>query len=98
MPKAKPDQPQICIVTITGVDRVGIIAKLAITMAKANVNIVDVDQRVMETTFVMTMAVDVGKATVGMAAIKRRLDKVARQMQLAITIQDEHLFEAMHRI
>jgi ACT domain-containing protein len=67
-------------------------------MAKANVNIVDVDQRVMENTFVMTMAVDVGKATVGMDAIKRRLDKVAREMQLAITVQDERLFEAMHRI
>ena len=98
MPKSRPDQPQICIVTITGADRVGIIAKLAITMAKANVNIVDVDQRVMENTFVMTMAVDVGKATVGMDAIKRRLDKVAREMQLAITVQDERLFEAMHRI
>jgi ACT domain-containing protein len=98
MPKPRPDRPQICIVTITGADRVGIIAKLAITMAKANVNIVDVDQRVMENTFVMTMAVDVGKATVGMDAIKRRLDKVAREMQLAITVQDERLFEAMHRI
>jgi ACT domain-containing protein len=98
MPKPKPDQPQICIVTITGADRVGIIARLAITMAKANVNIVDVDQRVMENTFVMTMAVDVAKATVSMASLKRRLDKVAREMQLAITVQDEHLFEAMHRI
>jgi ACT domain-containing protein len=98
MPKPKPDQPQICIVTITGADRVGIIAKLAITLAKANVNIVDVDQRVMENTFVMTMAVDVAKATVGMAGLKRRLDKVARQMQLTMTLQDEHLFEAMHRI
>ena len=98
MPKPKGDQPQTCIVTITGADRVGIIAKLAITMARANVNIVDVNQRVMENTFVMTMSVDVAKATVNMAALKRRLDRVARQMQLAITIQDEHLFEAMHRI
>jgi ACT domain-containing protein len=98
MPKPKGDQPQICIVTITGADRVGIIAKLAITMARANVNIVDVNQRVMESTFVMTMAVDVAKATVDMASLKRRLDRVAREMRLAITIQDETIFEAMHRL
>jgi ACT domain-containing protein len=98
MAKPQGDQPKICIVTITGADRVGIIAKLAITMARANVNIVDVNQRVMESTFVMTMAVDVAKATVDMASLKRRLDRVAREMELAITIQDEHIFEAMHRI
>ena len=98
MSKPQGDQPKICIVTITGADRVGIIAKLAITMARANVNIVDVNQRVMESTFVMTMAVDVAKATVDMASLKRRLDRVAREMELTITIQDEHIFEAMHRI
>jgi ACT domain-containing protein len=59
---------------------------------------VDVNQRVMESTFVMTMAVDVAKATVDMAALKRGLDRVAREMELAITIQDERIFEAMHRI
>jgi len=96
MPKS--DQPQICIVTITGADRVGIIAKLSTTMAKADINIVDVNQRIMETYFVMTMAVDVAKATVTLETLKRRLDKIAKQLQLNITLQDEHLFEAMHRI
>ncbi|MBP8304704.1 MAG: ACT domain-containing protein [Phycisphaerae bacterium] len=94
----KPDTPQICIVTIAGADRVGIIAKLAVTMAKANVNILDVNQRVMENTFVMTMAVDVAKATKTMAALKRDLDRVARSLQLNITLQDERIFEAMHRV
>ena len=94
----KTTLPQICIVTIAGADRVGIIARLAITMAKANVNILDVNQRVMENTFVMTMAVDVAKATVTMAVLKRRLDKVAQELRLNITLQDERLFEAMHRV
>ncbi|MHC4637710.1 MAG: ACT domain-containing protein, partial [Planctomycetota bacterium] len=39
---AKPKPSQICIITVTGVDKVGIIAKISNTMAKANVNIVDV--------------------------------------------------------
>jgi ACT domain-containing protein len=89
---------QICIVTVTGADRVGIIAKLAIVMAKANINIVDVDQKVMEDCFVMTMAVDIGKATADMGRIKKRLDRLGKQMALRITIHDENIFKAMHRV
>jgi ACT domain-containing protein len=89
---------QICIVTVTGVDKVGIIARLATTMAKANINIVDVNQKIMEDYFVMTMAVDVADANIDMDHIKKRLDRVARDMALKITIQDETIFKAMHRV
>ena len=89
---------QICIVTVTGADRVGIIAKLAITMARANINILDLDQKVMEDCFVMTMAVDVGRATIDMGRIKKRLDRLGKEMALRITIHDENIFKAMHRI
>jgi len=89
---------QICIVTVTGKDRVGIIARLATTMAKANINIVDVNQKIMEDYFVMTMAADIGQATMDMGQIKKHLDKVGRQMALKITIQDETIFKAMHRV
>jgi ACT domain-containing protein len=89
---------QICIVTVTGKDRVGIIARLATTMAKANINIVDVNQKIMEDYFVMTMAADIGQATMDMGQIKKHLDKVGRQMALKITIQDENIFKAMHRV
>ncbi len=89
---------QICIVTVTGKDRVGIIARLANAMAKANINIVDVNQKIMEDTFVMTMAVDIGQATIDMGQIKKQLDRIGRQMALKISIQDESIFKAMHRV
>jgi ACT domain-containing protein len=95
---AKKDESQICIVTVTGADRVGIIAALANAMAKNNVNIMDVNQRIMETIFVMTMAVDLAQATVGMDKIKTQLDRVAQTMELNITIQNERIFEAIHRV
>ena len=95
---AEQTASQICIVTVTGKDRVGIVARLATVMAKANVNIVDINQKIMEDYFVMTMAVDVGRANVDMGQIKKRLDQVARQMALKITLQDENIFKAMHRI
>ncbi len=95
---AAKKEPQVCIVTVTGKDRVGIIAKLAVTMSKANINILDLNQKVMENYFVMTMAVDTAKATVDMATIKKQIDKIGRQMKLVITIQDQNIFKAMHRV
>ena len=89
---------RICIVTVTGKDRVGIIAKLSTTMARANINIVDVNQKILEDCFVMTMAVDIGQATMDIGQIKRQLDRVGKQMALKITIQDENIFKAMHRV
>jgi len=90
--------PQLCIVTIIGEDQVGIVAKLATLMARAGVNILDITQKVFEEIFVMTMAVDVARATVGMETIKKRLDRVGQQMALKITIQDTTIFKAMHRV
>jgi ACT domain-containing protein len=89
---------QICIVTVTGQDKVGIIAKMAMVMAKFNINIVDVNQKILDGTFVMTMAVDVAKSTITMDKIKAQLDKTSKEMDLRITIQDENIFKAMHRV
>lgn len=91
-------KPKICIATVIGKDRVGIIAALAQTFARANVNILDVDQRVMENTFVMTMAVDLTRSKVPIAALKKRLDRLSKRLDLQITLHDERIFEAMHRI
>lgn len=98
MAKQKAKTAQICIMTVTGTDRVGIIARLATAMAKANINIIDVNQKIMADCFVMTMAVDITKAAVGMDIIKRRLDKIAKEMSLNISFQDENVFKVMHRV
>ena len=89
---------QICIVTVTGRDKVGIVAKLATVMAQVNINIVDINQKILDGTFVMTMAVDIAKAAIAMDKIKARLDKAAKELDLAITIQHENIFKAMHRV
>ncbi len=95
---AKQKSAQICIVTITGADKVGIIAKVATTMARANINIIDVNQKIMEDYFVMTMAVDITHASIPIVKIKSSLDRIGREMELNITLQDENIFKAMHRV
>ena len=89
---------QICIVTVTGKDKVGIIARIANTMARANINIIDVSQRIMQEYFVMTMAIDITDAAVELEELQTRLNKIARQMDLTITLQHENIFKMMHRI
>jgi ACT domain-containing protein len=95
---SKKKKSQICIVTVTGADRVGIIARLANTMAKFNINIVDVNQKIMAETFVMTMAADMAIATIDVATLRKKLDRIGEEMVLKITVQDETIFKAMHRI
>ncbi|MHC4394976.1 MAG: ACT domain-containing protein [Planctomycetota bacterium] len=95
---AKKKNMQICIMTVTGVDKVGIIARLATTMAKANINIVDVNQKIMEDYFVMMMGVDIANATIGMDKIRKQLDKLSKEISLNITFQDENIFNVMHRV
>ena len=89
---------QICIVTVTGIDKVGIIARLANTMAKANINIIDVNQKIMGNCFVMTMAIDMAKADIDIEKLKKKLDHIGTEMSLKITVQDATIFKAMHRI
>jgi len=95
---AKSKEQQICIITVTGKDKVGIIAKLSTAMTKANINIVDVNQNIMENNFVMTMACEIQNATINIAQLKKTLDKIARQMELNITVQHEKIFKMMHRV
>jgi ACT domain-containing protein len=96
--KTPEKKSQICIVTVTGEDKVGIIARLSGEMAKANINIVDVNQKIMESYFVMTMACDIAASTVGMQKIKEKIAKIADDMGLKITFQHEDIFVAMHRV
>lgn len=95
---AKDKDRQVCIVTVTGRDKVGIIAKISMLMAKANVNIVDVSQRIMAEYFVMTMAVDITDASTEMEKLQKQLSKLGRDMELNITFQHENIFKMMHRV
>ena len=95
---AKKNESQICIITVTGIDKVGIIARISTAMAKADVNIVDVNQKIMEDYFVMTMACDIAKTELSIEQIQKRLARIAKDMTLNITFQNETIFKMMHRV
>jgi ACT domain-containing protein len=86
------------IVTVIGVDKVGIIATVAAVLADANANIVDISQTILNDFFTMIMIVDLERATGSFDEIKRRLTAKGEEMGLKIDAQHEDIFKFMHRI
>jgi ACT domain-containing protein len=86
------------IVTVIGVDTVGIIAAVATVLAEARVNIVDISQTTLREFFTMILMGDMEKATVSFDELKRRLNAKGEQMGLRIDAQHEDVFKFMHRI
>jgi ACT domain-containing protein len=86
------------IVTVIGVDTVGIIAAVATVLADARVNIVDISQTTLREFFTMILMGDMEKATVSFDELKRRLNAKGEQMGLRIDAQHEDVFKFMHRV
>jgi ACT domain-containing protein len=87
------------IVTIVGVDRVGIIAGIANAIAAANVNIIDISQSVMrEEFFTMIMMVDLRESRIPFGELAARLKDKGRELSVQVEIQREEIFKAMHRV
>ncbi len=95
---AKKKESKIFIITVTGKDKVGIIAKISNAFSRANINIIDVNQKIMADFFVMTMACDVANASITMEQMQKRLSRIAKDLQLNITFQNETIFKMMHRV
>ena len=83
------------IVTVVGQDKVGIIAAVCALLAEHNVNILDISQTILQGSFTMVMAVDVGAAKVSVGDL---LEQLGQKMEISIRIQREEIFDAMHRI
>lgn len=86
------------IVTVIGPDRVGIIAEVCSLLSSMHVNILDLSQTIMQETFTMTMLVDTATTDRPFEEIKDALREKGIAMNLAIRIQREDIFNAMHRI
>ena len=86
------------IVTVVGRDRVGIIAAICNKLAGFNVNILDISQTILQGSFTMVMAVDVGAATASFGDLSAALSDLGSEMGLSIRIQREEIFNAMYRV
>lgn len=86
------------IVTVVGMDRVGIIGEVCTTLAGLSINIVDISQTVMQDFFTMIMLVDTSACSKSFNEIDEILKAKEQEMGLSIRIQRQDIFQAMHRI
>ena len=86
------------ILTVVGLDRVGIIGEICTLLASLQINIVDISQTVMHDYFTMIMLVDTEKSSKTFDEIGEALKEKEAETGLTIRIQREDIFHAMHRI
>jgi len=89
---------ELCFLTVIGKDRKGIIARISQLLYEDGINIEDVEMKVMEGYFVMSMFVDVGGSKISMEDLRKQMDTVEKEMNLKIQVQHEDVFKSMHRI
>ncbi len=85
------------ILTVVGKDKVGIIAGVSQKLAELNINILDVSQTIMEDYFTMMMMLQM-QPEADLEAIKQVLSQVENTLGVKINIQNEEIFNAMHKL
>lgn len=85
-------------ITVIGKDQKGIIARISSAVFKHNINIEDLNQKIMGGYFVMTMLADMTDSGITIGELKKDLSVIEKQMELNIQVQHENIFKAMHRV
>ncbi len=92
-------EKELLFITVIGEDKKGIVASVSTFLYEKNINIEDINQRIMgDGYFVMTMLVDIRHAAISMEEITKALEKIGRDLELRIQLQHENIFKMMHRV
>ena len=86
------------VITVIGKDSVGILAKVSEACSKADVNIVEVTQSVVQDMFAMIMLVEIDKSNIGFEQLRTNLKAVGESTNTKVHVMHEDIFNSMHRI
>ena len=86
------------VITVTGKDSVGIIAKVSTECAKVGANILDISQSVLSDYFAMIMLADIQALTFPFSDFVDKMAEVGHAMGLEIHVMHEDIFNTMHHI
>ena len=86
------------LISVTGLDATGIIARVATKLYEMNINILDITQTILDGYFTMMMVVDLDGAHRSFEEINRELEPVREELKMNIHMQRMDIFDAMHRI
>lgn len=86
------------VITVTGKDKIGIIADIAAACAENYANIQDITQTVLSDYFVMIMLVNIDELKTDFAVFADTLTVLGHSKGLEIHTMHEAIFEAMHHV
>jgi len=87
------------VVTVIGKDEVGIVAKVATALAESNINLIDINQKILgDGIFAMTLLADRINSDLFLDEITSKLKESVKNMSLEVTVQDTEVFQYMHRV
>ncbi len=86
------------VITVTGKDSVGIIAKVASECAVYDANIIDISQSVLSEYFAMIMLADIQNLKIPFSDFVDKLSLLGRESGLDVHVMHEDIFNSMHNI
>ena len=86
------------VISVTGRDSVGIIAKVSAGCAEFSVNILDISQTVLKGYFSMLMVVDIDSINAPFTEFVDGMTKLGEDNGLFIRTMHEDIFDSMHKI
>ena len=86
------------VITVTGKDTMGIIAKVSAVCADNGANILDITQSVLSDYFAMIMLADIDGLKISFYDFVDLLDRFGKEHGLVINAMHEEVFSAMHHI
>ena len=86
------------VVTVTGTDRRGIIAKVSGFLFEHNVNIEDISQTILGDQFAMIMMVDASEKSTDFSTLASELEELGKGIGMSVRLQHAEIFDAMHNV
>ena len=86
------------VITVTGKDNVGIVAKVATECSSMGANIIDISQSVLREYFAMIVLVDIDNLSCAFGDFVDKMGALGDSCGLRIATMHEDIFNSMHRI
>ena len=94
----KTENKNRTIITVVGMDAVGIIAKICTYLSNNHINVLDISQTIVDGFFNMVMVVDLSEPSCSFDELQDNLNRLGTEVGVQIRIQKSEIFEAMHQI
>src|SRR5215468_1388759 len=75
------------VVSVIGRDQKGVVARVSTYLASCNINIEDIEQRVMEGLFIMTMLVDLSDVDISLDELAVGLRRIGEEINMEVSLR-----------